>query len=203
MKFAIINGSTRPNAQSLKVSQYIEHVLSHLNDLQAAHLISLTDNPIPHWDESLWQDKAQWPASWQKISDILQTVDGVVVVSPEWGGMVPPALKNFFQMATHGELRHKPGLIVAVSASMGGAYPVAELRMSSYKNTHFCYIPEHVIIRNINNLLNDWHTPANEDDIYIRGRLHYALETLAIYATAFQGIRAATLDKGKEYPYGM
>jgi hypothetical protein len=39
-------------------------------------------------------------------------------------------------------------LIIAVSGGAGGgAYPVAELRMSSYKNSRICYLPEHLIVR--------------------------------------------------------
>ncbi len=46
-------------------------------------------------------------------------------------------------------------LIVAVSSGAGGAYPVAELRMSSYKNSRICYIPEQIIIRDVENVLNE------------------------------------------------
>ena len=53
------------------------------------------------------------------------------------------------------QLGHKPALIVTVSSADGGAYPVAELRMSSYKNNRICYLPEHVILRNVERILND------------------------------------------------
>ena len=42
-------------------------------------------------------------------------------------------------------MAHKPGLIVTVSAGLGGSYPVTELRISSHKNTRLCYIPDHVL----------------------------------------------------------
>ena len=45
----------------------------------------------------------------------------------------------------------------AVSASDGGAYVIAELRMSSYKNNRLCWIPEHLIARQVKTL-------GNEDD---------------------------------------
>ena len=50
-------------------------------------------------------------------------------------------LLNIFLLCGNGEFSHKPGLIVSVSSGNGGAYPIAELRSSSYKNTHIMWIP--------------------------------------------------------------
>ena len=63
--------------------------------------------------------------------------------------MATPIAKNFFLICNKGELAHKPGLIVSISSGNGGAYPVSELRSSSYKNTHIMWIPEQIIIRNV------------------------------------------------------
>ena len=72
-----------------------------------------------------------------------------MVIAPEWHGQVPAGLKNFFLICGRAEVGHKPALITTVSSGDGGAYPVAELRMSSYKNNRICYIPEQLIIRNV------------------------------------------------------
>ena len=70
--------------------------------------------------------------------------------------------------------RHEPGLIVTVSAGAGGSYPVTELRISSYKNTRLCYIPDHVIVRNVGQMLHG-DQPAEEHDQALRGRITYSL----------------------------
>ncbi len=70
-------------------------------------------------------------------------------VSARMRSSVPAGLKNFFLMFSRFELGHKPAMIVAVSSGDGGAYPVAELRMSSYKNNRICYIPEQLNLRNV------------------------------------------------------
>ncbi len=44
-------------------------------------------------------------------------------------------------------------MIVAVSSSSGGAYPIVELRASSDKNTRLCFIPDHVIVRSVGRML--------------------------------------------------
>ena len=53
-----------------------------------------------------------------------------------------------------GEFAHKPGLIVSISSGNGGAYPISELRSSSYKNSHILWIPENIIIRKSNPYTN-------------------------------------------------
>jgi len=101
-------------------------------------------------------------------------------------------------------MAHKPALIVSVSSSSGGAYPVAELRMSSYKNTRICYIPDHVIVRNVEKVFN---TPgldkSNADDFRIKTRLIYSLEVLRVYAESFKSIRKSSSIDLKKYSSGM
>jgi hypothetical protein len=116
--------------------------------------------------------------------------------------MVPSGLKNLFLLCNKQELSHKPGLIVSVSSGHGGAYPVAELRMSSYKNTQFCYIPEHVIVRRAEELLNGGEDAAKED-LYVRQRLRHAVGLLEQYALALRQVRQSGAADYKKYPYGM
>lgn len=202
MKIGVITGSHRQNSQSEKVGQFIA---TQLQDKGAdTWLFSLGGNPLPLWDESIWQGAPEWKALLEPLSAELASCDGFVVVSPEWHGQVPAGLKNFFLMWGKGELAHKPALIVAVSSSDGGAYPVAELRMSSYKNNRLCYIPEHIIVRQVNKVLND--DPADNDaeaDRYFRERIDWALNILKQYATAMQPIRESGVTYNEKYPFGM
>ena len=114
----------------------------------------------------------------------------MVVIAPEWNGMACPAIKNFFIYASKAELAHKPGLLVGVSSGIGGGYPISELRASSYKNCRLCYLPEHLIIRGVEKVLNDVE-PASEDDQRIRARMDYDLDILARYAEALKPVREA------------
>jgi hypothetical protein len=103
-----------------------------------------------------------------------------------------------------GELAHKPALIVTVSSGDGGAYPVAELRMSSYKNNRICYIPEHVIVRNVESVLNDNEADNNPvTDQYFRGRFAYALGILREYAVAMRQVRASGATSLNVFKNGM
>jgi hypothetical protein len=74
--------------------------------------------------------------------------------------------------------------------------------MSSYKNTQFCYIPEHIIVRNVRNVFNDWNDSPPEE-VYLRGRLKYALSLLVAYADALKIVRDGGVVDLATYPFGM
>ncbi|MCR4414768.1 MAG: NAD(P)H-dependent oxidoreductase [Thermoguttaceae bacterium] len=201
MKISIIAGSHRHESESARVARYVEAILRKIG-VRQTYLLSLSDNPLPLWDEGVWQETPRWKELWSPIAAELRESDGLVIVSPEWSGMVPAGLKNFFLLCGGDVLAHKPGLIVAVSASLGGAYPVAELRMSSYKNTRICYIPDHVIVRNVGQMLRG-NEPADEHDASLRQRIEYSLRVLLQYAEALRRVRSSGVVDLKSFPYGM
>lgn len=201
MNVAIVAGSHRPQSESERVARYAEQVLQRLG-ADRTFLLSLADNPLPLWDEGAWKPDATWDRLWSPIARELTDAEALVIVSPEWSGMVPPGLKNFFLLCGGELLAHKPALIVSVSASLGGAYPVAELRTSSYKNTRICYLPDHVIVRHVGRMLHG-ESPADEHDAALRKRLEYALRMLLEYGRALRHVRSSGVVDLKSFPYGM
>ena len=204
MKISIISGSHRNPSQSEKVSRYIEDTLRSEHPGMETWLFTLADNPLPLWDQSLWEDSAVWNERLAPLKQELSSSDGFVIVSPEWHGQVPAGLKNFFLLFNRFELGHKPALIVTVSSADGGAYPVAELRMSSYKNNRLCYIPEQVIVRNVEKVLNENDADNDSDaDTYFRERISWALGILAGYAAALRPMREAVQIHHDKFGNGM
>lgn len=204
MKITLISGSHRAHSQSEKVARYIAQSLLDHQQAEETEVVSLAGNPLPLWDEGIWANDPKWQALLDPLSATLAASDGFVVVSPEWHGQVPAGLKNFFLLWGKGELAHKPALIVTVSASDGGAYPVAELRMSSYKNNRICYIPEHLIIRNVEKVLNADASQNNPDaDRYFRERIVYAGGILSAYAKALREVRASGITHSDTFRFGM
>jgi len=205
MKIGIISGSHRPASQSGKVARYIEKALQQQGLCDETWLYDLAGNPLPLWDESIWEGNEQWREILTPLSDELKSCDAFVIVAPEWHGMAPAGLKNFFLMWTAGgEIAHKPALIVTVSVADGGSFPVAELRMSSYKNSRICYLPEHLIIRYVDTVFNDdpaQNKPSAQE--YFEDRLTYCLEILREYALAFRQIRASGKASVQKYTSGM
>lgn len=204
MKLGIISGSHRNPSQSMKVARFIERTLIDQGLADEVWTYSLADNPLPLWDQGIWDAEEHWETLLNPIRAQLQSCDGLVVISPEWHGQVPAGLKNFFLMCSKKELGNKPALIVAVSSADGGAYPVAELRMSSYKNNRLCYIPEQVIVRNVESVLND--DPADNNagaDGYFRERITWALSVLKEYAVALRAVRASGVADNDKFKNGM
>ncbi len=200
MKIAVIAGSHRAEAESARVGRFVEKVLGTLG--VSTYFLSLSNNPLPLWDEGVWGGDERWKAMWGPISAELKGCDGVVVVTPEWGGMVPAGLKNFFLLCGSGELAHKPGMIVAVSSGVGGSYPVNELRISSYKNTRLCYMPDHVIVRNVGAMLKG-DAPADDHDKHLRERINYSLKVLVQYSKGLKLVRESGVVDYEHFPYGM
>ena len=204
MKITIISGSHRKRSQSNKISRFIQKSLEKYKRCDEHYLIDLYDNPLPLWHENIWDAKNQSGKLLLDISNQLLSSDAFIIVSPEWHGMVPAGLKNFFLMWGKGELAHKPALITTLSSGDGGSYPVAELRMSSYKNNRICFLPEHLIIRNVESIFNKKSLNNNSSrQIYFENRLNYCLNLLLTYGEAFKKIRASKDVSLEVYKSGM
>lgn len=176
----------------MRVAAKVAESLKTLNHTSST--VDLSLGFLPEWDESVWKGDAKWAPTWGKIESDLKTCDGLVIVSPEYGGMAPAALKNFFLFLTGDTVAHKPALLIGVSAGTGGSYPIAELRASSYKNSHLVYLPDHMIIRKVVDEL---------DSEYNTKRLKYSVDLLVEYAKALQSVRGSGKLNFKDYANGM
>jgi len=204
MKITIVSGSHRNPSQSEKVGRYTETLLKESFDGIEPFLYSLADIPLPLWDQSIWEQDKAWEERLAPLKKHLSESDAFVVISPEWHGQAPAGLKNFFLMFNRFELGHKPAYIIAVSSSTGGAYPVAELRMSSYKNNRLCYIPEHLIVRDVEKAFNE--NPEENDpgtDSYYKSRLNWGLSILIGYGKALKKMREDTPIHHDDFGNGM
>jgi multimeric flavodoxin WrbA len=201
MKIAIVSGSHREKSESLRVSQYFKHCLENLNI--DSKILSLENNPIPLWTSEAWNPKSAFTKTFKPYSDALLQADGLIFVVPEWNGMVTPSFKNFLLLCHKNEIAHKPALITAVSSGRGGSYPISELRMSGYKNNRVCYIPEHLIIRNVTKMFQDYSKSASEEESYIRKRIDFTLDILIAYTESLKPMRENKNLIDANYPNGM
>lgn len=197
LNIALVAGSSRNNSQSGKIARFLRQRLIQLGhtDTSQSSVIDLGLAPLPLWP-------ADDAGPWGLYSKQLAAADAVVIISPEWNGMACPAIKNFFIYASKAELAHKPGLLVGVSAGIGGAYPISELRASSYKNCRLCYLPEHLIVRNVEKVLNT-PEPSSEDDQRLHARIDYDLDILVKYAQALRSVRASIDMSNPAFANGM
>ncbi|MCR9213561.1 MAG: NAD(P)H-dependent oxidoreductase [Proteobacteria bacterium] len=182
----IIIGSIREKAESARMAAEIEKLIRAQHSEVVIEMFSLREHDLPLWTEDKWKKESEIKSLWHPISARLKACDGFVVISPEWAGMVPPHLKNFLLMCDGGELAHKPGQLVSVSAGAGGAYPIAELRMSGYKNNFICWLPDHVILRQVGDLFTS--DTLSERDSRTKARIEYSMNFLVEMAQAMKPV---------------
>ncbi|MEH6524934.1 MAG: NAD(P)H-dependent oxidoreductase [Sneathiella sp.] len=199
-KIGIIIGSNRENSQSGRISNYIHSLLGKFQAEVSVEIFSLQEMKLPLWTEEKWQPDSNLVDLWKPYSTRLKKCEGFIVISPEWAGMAPPHLKNFLLMCDDGELAHKPGFLVGVSSGLGGAYPIAELRMSGYKNNFLWWMPDHVLLRHVKDLFVE-ETPTDLDKS-LSDRLNYSLEFLVETAVAMKPVREKVQKLGI-YKHGM
>ena len=199
MKISIISASHRTNSQSKKILDVLHNNLSNIESDLDIYNLDLADKLLPLWSPDKKKGNGIWGDTWNLISDNLKKSDGFILVVPEYGGMATPAAKNIFLLCGNGEFAHKPGLIVSVSSGNGGAYPISELRMSSYKNTHIMWIPENIIIRNV----EEFNPGAHGDNIpnWLDDRIDYVLRLLLAYASNMKPLRK--IINRKDFGNGM
>lgn len=200
MNFVVISGSSRSGSQSLEVAKWFE---SKLNDLShEAKVLDLHEVNLPLSHEDIWSEIDNNDTA-IAVRKKLEQADGFVMVTPEWNGMAGPALKNLFHYVKM-TMAYKPAYLVAVSGYRGGAYPIAELRMNSAKNTYINYIPEHLIVRGAEDLMNDLdENSGDESDQYVKKRGLYGLGILVEYAKALKSVRDSKALDFETYKNGM
>ena len=199
MKISIISASHRINSQSKRISSLLLDNISKIYDNLDTFVLDLADAALPLWTPKKKDGKGVWGETWNSISSNLNNSDGFILVVPEYGGMATPAAKNIFLLCGNGELAHKPGLIVSVSSGNGGAYPISELRSSSYKNTHLMWIPENIIIRNVEEFNPGVHGKNIPE--WLDNRIDYVLKLLLTYASNMKPIRE--IVNRKDFGNGM
>ena len=202
MQIAIIVGSHRKDSQSAKVARFLASQLTSLGDY-SCWICDLGKDPLPLWDEDIGSDAPQWRGL-KALTEKINAADAFIMIAPEWHGMVPAALKNFFLVCGDASFAHKPALPVGVSVGPGGTYPINELRTSSYKNNRLCYLPEHLIVRNCMLVMNQDESENDEGEhSYISERSLYCMKQLVAYADALAQVRASGAADLTPYPNGM
>ena len=187
MKISIISTSHRKNSQSKRISNIFKNFILEIYNSTECFNLDMFDSKIPAWTSDKKENVNFWEKEFKKISFELSSSDGFIFIVPEYGGMATPNSKNFFLVFNNGELFHKPGLIVSISSGNGGAYPISELRSSSYKNSHIMWIPENIIIRNVEQF-----SPGKHGELippWIDDRIKYSCDLLLKYSEYLKPIQ--------------
>lgn len=206
MKIAIISGSGRNNSNSLKLGQHIasryqsETITTDLIDLNQQSILLHHYEPLD--DPQLMYEKEQ-------LLNRLYDCDGLMIIAPEWGGMLPPVLHNALLLTAFGSasgfpLGHKPAFAIGVSASGGGHNPISILKGYGAKNPHLVWLPFHLIISNINEFLSDINEDSqNTRHLQLMSRLDTGAQALTLYAKQLKPIREQLTILSEKHPFGQ
>lgn len=196
--YFVVSGSQNTDSQSAKIAGVIAHRLAQ-QGASSVKSLDLAASPLPLLGSNASENEQE---GLDRVASDTRDANAYVFVTPEWHGMAPAALKNYFLHFSRGQLAHKPALIVAVSASAGGAYPIGELRSSCYKNSRVCFLPENLIIRQVSSVFNQGSENHAESQDYLSKRMDFCLDMLKAYAMGMQEIRKNLPDTAP-YPNGM
>ena len=197
MNISIISASHRNNSQSNRIALILEKLIQEKFKNIKIFNFDLFKLNLPMWSEEEIEENRK--LFFNEFSSKLLKSDGFIFVIPEYGGMATPISKNFFLHCNKGELSHKPALVVSISSGNGGSYPISELRSSSYKNRHILWIPENIIIRNVEHF-----DPGNHGNLipeWLDKRIDYVLNLLIEYSKCLRPV--SKLINRKDFGNGM
>jgi NAD(P)H-dependent FMN reductase len=124
---AVIYGSARRGRQGIKAARFMVRQLE-----DRGHNVTLVDSQeseLPLLDKMFKEyETGQAPEAMRKVSEILSTADGFIIVSAEYNHSIPAALKNLLDHY-QSEFHYKPSGIVTYSAGpFGGVRALVNLR---------------------------------------------------------------------------
>lgn len=202
MKITIISGSNRKEAESFRISKWLQEKLKSQNDSSLeVDLVDLRRVDMSFIPDEFWAGQSSSAKAMAAEYKKLEESDGIVVVTPEWGGAASPVLKHFILMSGY-SLAHKPVLAFGVSSTpVGGIRPIEDIK-HTFKNARGVFLPEPIVINDVNNFLIGEERDQKRED-YISGRADYALDLLLEYSRALKQVRESNKINHKDYPFGM
>ena len=128
---AILSSSVRVGRHSHRVAMYFKKYIEE-NKLASGEIIDLHEYQFPIFDERLRFQKNPTPQMLD-FSTRIKNADGVLIVTPEYNGGYPAALKNAVDLL-YDEWHRKPIAISTVSDGIfGGTQVITSLQFSLWK----------------------------------------------------------------------
>lgn len=128
---AIISSSIRINRVSHRVAVYFNNYLNE-NHLATSEILDLKKYNFPVFDERLrYQENPS--AATLEFAEKIKSADGVIIVTPEYNGGYPPAIKNVIDLL-YDEWHRKPIAIATASdGGFGGMQVITSLQYILWK----------------------------------------------------------------------
>ena len=165
MNITIIVGSVRTGRKSPLAAKYLERELLKNEKVSSVTYLDIADYNFPIMEErnSVLEVK---PNRMDEFSQKLNEADALVIVSPEYNGSMPGALKNTLDYF-YAELSKKPiGLLTVSSGNLGGINVHHDLQKFVLHIRAYA-VPMKYLLTNINNAFDENGDPTDEH--FIKG----------------------------------
>ena len=127
----IISASIREGKKSDRVALYFQNFIS-AHKLADVEILDLSSYGFPLFNERLKFQKQPLPQAIQ-FAEKVRNADGIIIVTPEYNGGHPAALKNAIDLLVE-EWKHKPIAISTVSGGpFAGSQSIVSLQFSLWK----------------------------------------------------------------------
>ncbi|UPT67044.1 MAG: NAD(P)H-dependent oxidoreductase [Sphingobacteriales bacterium JAD_PAG50586_3] len=164
---AIISSSVRLGRKSHRVATFFKKYIE-ANYNATAEIVDLMEYQFPMFDERL----RLMPNPSEKILDYagrIEKADGVLIVTPEYNGGYPAALKNAIDLLLP-EWKRKPVAISTVSGGMfGGTQVITSLTFSLFK-MGVLLVPAMFPVATIDKAFDEEGNPADAEGVNKRAK---------------------------------
>lgn len=183
----IISGTNRSGSNSLKVAKIIKGLYEDAGE--KVDIIDLAEMPREIFDPASYGEK---PSGFLPLQERILAARGLHVVTPEYNGSFPGALKYFIDMLQFPEsFEHRPVAYTGIAAGVwGGIRAVEQLQLVfGYRNAY--NLPERVWIAGIHGKLNKEGTEITDEKTL--GMLKGQVKEFIAFSKRNEGIAACRI----------
>jgi NAD(P)H-dependent FMN reductase len=127
-RIGIVLGSTRPGRRAADVGRWVYDIAARRDDAEFA-IVDIAEFALPHLDEPLPPSLGSYAHDHtQEWSQVVDSYDGFVFVTPEYNHSTSGALKNAIDFL-YREWNNKSAGFVSYGASANGTRAVEHLRL--------------------------------------------------------------------------
>lgn len=183
VKIGVILGSSRPQRAGETVAKWFTSEAKNTDDF-IFEFIDLAKINLPMFDEPIPPLMNQYQNEHTKEwSEKINSLDGFIVLTPEYNHSFPAVLKNALDYLNH-EWNKKPIGFVSYGAASGGLRAVEQLRLVAVE-LQMVPVKEQIMIGNI------WEAFENgkPKESLIKGRVQSLIDEVVWWAKLLKGAR--------------
>jgi len=153
LKIVIISGSIRIGRYTPKVAEFIKNQLLYNSLISDVKILDISEYKFPVMVERINRNPNP-PSRLQEFSDILNSANAIIFISPEYNGSFSGALKNTIDYFKK-EFRRKPiGVVTLSTGAYGGINAYHDLQKLVLSLGAYA-VPKKLLFSNVSELFDE------------------------------------------------